>query len=263
MLERLDLVRVDPGRIVDIGAGTGRDQRALRVRYPRAATIAVDSSLGMLREARGAPGLVARWLGRAPWAVAADGACLPFAAGTFDLAWSNLALHWFDEPLAAFREFARVLRPEGLLMFSAFGPDTLREVSIAGTEAGGSGVRAFPDLHDLGDALIAAGFADPVMDAERITLSYADADACLADLRAAALSAGARAAPTGLGGRARVHAVIASLERQRAAGRLAITFEVVYGHAWRGVPKRTAEGHAIVQTDFGMRRVRRQDNARN
>ena len=151
-----------------------------------------------------------------------------------------------------FRELARVLRPEGLLMFSTFGPDTLRELA----EAGATGVREFADMHDLGDALVAAGFADPVMDSERIVLSYEDARACFADLRTAALSAGARAAPQGLAGRTRVNAIADALERRRGDGRLAITFEIVQGHAWRGVPKRTAEGHAIVRTDFGMRRVR-------
>ncbi len=256
MLERLDLVRLDPARILDLGAGTGRDQRALRARYPRAAVVAADHSIAMLREARSARGFVARMFGRAAGAVAADAHRLPFAAGAFDLAWSNLTLHWADDAPAVFRELARALRPEGLLMFSTFGPDTLRELAHAGAEAGGSGVRAFADMHDLGDALVAAGFADPVMDSERIVLSYADARACLADLRAAALSAGARLAPRGLGGRTRVHAIANALDRRRAGGRLSITFEVVQGHAWRGVPKRTTEGHAIVRTDFGMRRVR-------
>lgn len=256
MHERLDLVRVDPVRVLDLGAGTGRDQRALRARYPRASVVAADSSLAMLREARGASGLVARLLGRVAPAIAADAHRLPFAAAVFDLAWSNLALHWTDDPPAVFGELARILRPEGLLMFSTFGPDTLRELAEAGAEAGGSGVRAFADMHDLGDALVAAGFADPVMDAERIVLSYEDARTCLADLRAAALSAGPCLVPQGLGGRARVRAISDALERRRAGGRLSITFEIVQGHAWRGVQKRTAEGHAIVRTDFGMRRVR-------
>lgn len=263
MLERLDLMRVEPRRALDVGAGTGRDQRALRDRYPRAMVIAADHSPGMLREARRAGGVLARLFGRVAPVVAADAGQLPFAGATFDVLWSNLLLPWLEDPQPVFLEWSRVLRPEGLLMFSAFGPDTLRELAAVGAEAGSRRVRAFADMHDLGDALVEAGFADPVMDAERLSLSYTDARACLADLRAVALTAGAQGAlPGGLGARARLRALEAALERRRRDGRLSISFEVVYGHAWRGVPKRTREGHAVVRADFGIPRAHTQDSAR-
>lgn len=249
MLERLDYVRVTPRRILDAGAGTGRDLRALASRYPGAATCALDFSTGMLRTMLGARGVFSRMLGRGPLAVCGEMERMPFAHGAFDLAWSNLALHRVDEPDAVLREFARVLKAEGLLMFSTYGPDSFRELrAIASTR-----VPAFVDMHDLGDLLVGAGFADPVMDMERITLTYADAAAFFDDLRA---TAQAQPAWQGLGGRRRIAAVAGALDAQRAGGRLSVSFEIVYGHAWKGVPKRTAEGHAIVRADFPKRPLR-------
>lgn len=261
MQERLDLVRLAPSRVLDAGAGTGRDLRALRARYPRADVIGVDASMAMLGEVRAARGLVERMLGRSPLAVQADLARLPLAGGSIDLAWSNLALHWVADPQEALRELARVVRPEGLVMFSAFGPDTLRELAGASQGAGGSAVRRFPDMHDLGDALGASGFVDPVMDAERITLAYANARAFFADLRATALSAGGTRPVRGLGGRSRVAAIGEALDRARVGDELVVTFEIVYGHAWRGVPRRTRDGRAVVRLDFA--RTGRNWNAEN
>src|SRR5438046_1426257 len=124
MLERLDYVKLSPRRILDGGSGPGRDARALTARYAGSKIIALDFSLPMLPR----PGLLERLRGRAPLAVCADLAQLPLPEGTIDLAWSNMALHWLNEPLAAFQELQRVLAPEGLLMFSTLGPDTLKEL---------------------------------------------------------------------------------------------------------------------------------------
>ena len=255
MRERLDYMRLAPARIVDIGAGTGRDLRVLATRYPGSMCIGVDASLGMLRQAQASRGMVSRLLGRGTRAVCADARQLPLAASSVDLVWSNLALHWVDDPLAALQEFARVLRPEGLVMFSAYGPDTLRELAEASSQVpGGSRVRGFPDMHDLGDMLVAAGFSNPVMEAERLTLTYADAKALFADLRTTAQSAGGLPGrATGLAGRARVSALADALDARRREGRLAIGFEISYGHAWKGVQKRTPAGDAIVRTDFARR----------
>ncbi len=262
MRDRLDYIRLAPARIVDVGAGTGRDLRELAARYPGASRLAVDASLGMLRRAQASRGMVSRLLGRGTLAVCADARHLPLAASSVDLVWSNLALHWIDDPMAALREFARVLRPEGLVMFSAYGPDTLRELADASSRVpGGSRVRGFPDMHDLGDMLVEAGFSNPVMDAERLTLTYADAKAFFADLRATGQSAGGlhggagglHGGAGGLSGRARLAALAEALDARREGGRLAIGFEVSYGHAWKGVPKRTPEGHAIIRADFPRR----------
>lgn len=238
MLERLDYVRISPQRILDAGCGPAPQAAVLGKRYPGAQLLGVDFSLPMLRQAR-SPGWLARLRGvRRPVAVCASLARLPFAAGSVQLLWSNMALHWVDEPRAALQEFQRVLAPEGLLMFSTLGPDTLKELRAA---AGDARVHRFADMHDLGDWLVAAGFAAPVMDMETLTLAYRDAPALLADLRASGQTNARADRARGLAGK-RLHAMLAP------AGSRA-TFEVVYGHAWKGAPRRSADGRSIVQFD--------------
>ena len=240
MLERLDYVKLAPRRVLDAGSGPMRDARSLARRYRKADVIAVDFSRAMLHAGR--PRLRFFQL-RPPKPVCADLVRLPFASATVGLLWSNMALHWVADPVAALREFHRVLAVEGLLMFSTLGPDTLAELRLAG----GARVHSFADMHDLGDMLVAAGFAEPVMDMERITMLYDDGDALLADLRASgqtcALAGGAR----GLAGR-RFHAALAEkLAAQRRDGKLSVSYEVVYGHAWKAAPKRAADGRAIMK----------------
>jgi malonyl-CoA O-methyltransferase len=249
MLERLDYVRLAPSRILDAGAGSGRDARALAKHYRGAQVVALDASIGMLRAMRSATGFVTRLLSRAPEGVCGDLSQLPFPGAAFDLAWSNLALHWVRDPLDAFRECARVLRTGGLFMFSAYGPDTFRELRALQP----AGFPAFVDMHDLGDMLGACGLAAPVMDMERLTLTYADARAFFADLQATAQTT---AAGPGLGGRQRILALGQALDAQRVDGRLPVSYEIVYGHAWKVPARRTAEGHAIVRADFAKRSVR-------
>jgi malonyl-CoA O-methyltransferase len=227
MLERLDYVKLAPRCILDAGRGPGRDARALRARYAGSAVIALDFSLPMLPR----PGLLERLRGRAPLAVCADLAQLPLPEGTIDLAWSNMALHWLNEPLAAFQELQRVLAPEGLLMFSTLGPDTLKELRAA---AGERRVHAFLDMHDLGDMLVAAGFSAPVMDMELLSLSYPDSSGLLADLRASGQTCARADRPRGLAGK-RFGA------RLRSALGPHATFEAVYGHAWKAAPRAAEE----------------------
>jgi malonyl-CoA O-methyltransferase len=241
MLERLDYVKLAPGRVLD--AGSGPPQRALGKRYPAAEVIALDFAVSMLRSGK------KRLLERsAPKPVCGDLARLPLAGGSVELVWSNMALHWAAEPLAALREFHRVLATGGLLMFSTLGPDTLAELRAA---AGGERVHAFADMHDLGDMLVAAGFAEPVMDTERVTLLYESGAALLADLRASgqtfALAAPAGAPRRGLAGRGFRAALERGLAAQRRDGGLAVRYEVVYGHAWKPEPRRAPDGRAIVQ----------------
>jgi malonyl-CoA O-methyltransferase len=251
MLERLDYVKLAPRRVLDAGSGPLRDARRLAKRYRGAQVLALDFSPGMLRAGHG-------WLdvfGKKS-SVCGDIAHLPFAAGAIDLVWSNMVLHWAADPLAALREFHRVLAVEGLLMFSTLGPDTLAELRAA---AGVARVHAFADMHDLGDMLVAAGFAEPVMDMERLTVEYADGGALLADLRASGQTCalagpagepqrGLRG-PRGLAGRGFLAALKARLAAQHRGGKLPVSYEVVYGHAWKPAPRRAADGRAIVQFD--------------
>jgi malonyl-CoA O-methyltransferase len=219
MAERLDYIRIEPQRILDAGSGPPRN--ALRRRYPRALTIALDFSLPMLPR----PSLLRRLARGRTLGVCADLQKLPLADASVDLVWSNMALHWLSDPLPALREFRRVLSPGGLLMFSTLGPDSLRELRAA---AGASRVHAFIDMHDLGDMLLAAGLAAPVMDMEMLKLEYRDAGALLGDLRASG-QANARAdRPRGLAGRG-----FGERLRRALGDRPAASFELVYGHAWQ------------------------------
>ncbi len=238
MLERLDYVRVSPERILDAGCGPAPQAAALGRRYPGAQLLAVDFSLPMLRQSR-AVGWLARLRGaRRPVAVCAALGRLPFAAGSVQLLWSNMALHWVDDPRGALAEFQRVLAPEGLLMFSTLGPDTLKELRAV---AGDARVHRFADMHDLGDWLVAAGFSAPVMDTETLTLEYRDLRALVADLRASGQTNARADRARGIAGR-RLQAAFAPV----SAG---VTYEVVYGHAWKAAPRRTVEGRHIVQFD--------------
>ena len=173
---------------------------------------------------------------------------LPLAPASVEFVWSNMALHWAADPLAALREFHRVLALDGLLMFSTLGPDTLAELRAA---AGGARVHAFADMHDLGDMLVAAGFAEPVMDMERVTLVYDDGAALLADLRASgqtnALAARVGVPARGLSGRRFLASLHGRLAAQSREGKLPVSYEVLYGHAWKAAPKRSADGRSIVR----------------
>jgi malonyl-CoA O-methyltransferase len=235
MLERLDYVRIEPRRILDAGAGTAREARRLAERYPAAAIVALDFSLGMLRRARRAQGFLSRVFGgRRPLAVCADMTRLPVAARAVGLVWSNMALHALDEPLDALREFQRVLAPDGLLMLSTLGPDTLKELRAA---VGARRVHRFMDMHDLGDRLVAAGFAAPVMDMELITVTYPSSEALLGELRATGQTSVRADRPQGLSGRRFLAQLRDGLAAQTKESRLPVTFEVVYGHAWKGTPR--------------------------
>src|SRR6185295_1644946 len=230
-----------PKRVLDAGCGPVRDARSLAKRYRKADVLAVDFSQPMLHAGRPRLRFFER---RRPQPVCADLMRLPLAGASIGLLWSNMALHWAADPLAALREFHRVIAIEGLLMFSTRGPETLAELRAA---AGAARVHAFADMHDLGDMLVAAGFAEPVMDTERVTIVYADGEALLTDLRASgqtcALAGGAR----GLAGRRFRAALAEKLAAQCVAGKLPVSYEVVYGHAWKAAPRLAADGRNIVQ----------------
>jgi malonyl-CoA O-methyltransferase len=259
MAERLDVVRLAPTAILDAGCGTGDALAGLALRYPDARRVALDIALPMLGMAQAKAGQRRSALARAfsaftggPGGAEADFVCgdvaaLPFAAGSFDLAWSNLMLQWAGDLPAALRELGRVLRPGGLVTFSTFGPDTLRELraAFAGIDRD-EHVSRFTDMHDIGDMLVGAGFGDPVMHMELFTLTYADAPAMLRDLKAIGATNATRARSRALMGRARWARALAALDAVRQDGRIPATYEVIYGHAWRVAPQRTPEGDAIV-----------------
>lgn len=257
MAERLDYIRHEPRRVLDAGAGTGDDLRLLALRYPRAGLIGLDAAQPMLRQARGAGGLLerlrARVLGRARHLVCGEFSSLPLKGASIGMVWSNLALAWAGDAGAAFSEFHRVLAPGGLLMFSSYGPDTLKELKAAFGAAGERRVHSFADMHDLGDLLLASGFAAPVMDMEMLTLTYTDVDALARELKATGQTNAARARSRGLAGRGAWARMREAYEREHRDGRLPATIEVIYGHAWRGERRIAADGRQVMKLDFNVR----------
>jgi len=229
LLEHLEPLRVTARAVLDLGAGPGRHSRALEKRFRGARLLVVDYAEPMLRVARR----------RRPWIsrqrpVCADARCLPFAGASLDVVFSNLMLQWLHPPEPAFAEVHRCLREEGLFAFSTFGPDTLGELRRAWQAVDEQvHVNAFLDMHDLGDALVRAGFQAPVVDVEHITLTYADAASALRELRGIGVRNVNRGRSAALTGRGRWRRFLEALEAQAIDGRVPLTYEVIYGHAWR------------------------------
>ncbi len=252
LLERLDYVRLSPTRVIDLGCGTGASLTALQQRYPQATLLGIDFSPAMLRIAR-AQGSRLRWLlpflrGSRPSLLAADASALPCRSQSATLIWSNLLLPWVDDPRSVFREVLRVLETGGLLMFSTVGPDTLKELRRSFAD-GRIHTQRFIDMHDYGDMLVECGFADPVMDAEVVTLTYPDFDALLADLRRSGSGCAMRERRAGLTGKLSWAQTRQNYAQLAADGRWPATVEVVYGHAWKAEARKTADGRSIVRFD--------------
>lgn len=239
LAERLDWVNIAPARVADIGCATGDGIRELQRRYPQALPLALDFALPMLSAVRARTPAWQRLRRRTPRLVNADVRALPVAAGSLDLIWSNLLLHWFDDPRPVFAELLRSLDVGGLLTFTMLGPDTLGELR----ELGAGSLRRFLDMHDVGDMLLAAGFADPVMDREIIRFSYARPRQLLADQR----QLGVRDDLLGSMPWRQWRQVLRAWQRHPdAAGGLPASFEVIFGHAWKPAPDKDGAGRSIV-----------------
>jgi malonyl-CoA O-methyltransferase len=261
LIERFDLMRIAPETVLDIGCGPGTHTQALSKRFPDASVIAIDQCAAMVVQAAavntGRLARLARFSGLGGHSsihgLVCDMGALPLSREFADVLWSNFALQWANDAPALFAEWSRVMKTGGVVMFTAPGPDTLVELRRALSSAGespDSRVQRFIDLHDIGDMLVHAGFADPVMDMEVITLEYASAAALWRDLRAQGATNTMRARPRGLLTPRRLRNIEAALDAARAAGGpIRISVEVIYGHAWKVAPRKTAEGHGIVRID--------------
>jgi len=254
MLERLDVVRLQPARVLDVGSGTGWGTRQLGERYKQAEVIALDIALGMLQAARGTSAWWQKlFTGSRQRFLCADVEALPLAAHSVDMIWSNLAVQWCNDLPATFVQLHRVLKVEGLLIFSTFGPDTLKELRVAFADVDGyNHVSRFADMHDIGDMLVAAGFADPVMEMETLTLTYDDVKAVMQDLRDIGAHNATAGRANGMMGKAKWAHIVQNYETLRRNGKLPATFEIVYGHAWKAQPKTTLDGRSIIKTDFKL-----------
>lgn len=249
MGQRLEFIKRAPARVLDLGCGTGADLAALAARYPAAEFAGCDACLPMLQRFAGKTSWIARLFRPDRRVLAcADARRLPFPENRYDMLWSNLALQWSEDPAGVFGEALRVLDIEGLLIFSVPGPDTLSELREAFAAADDfPHVHRYPDMHDIGDMLVACGFADPVMEMERITLTYADAGDLFRELRRAGAGNAAVGRRRSLTGRAAWRRMLSRYDAMRIAGRLPATFEIVFGHAWKPQPRTSADGRAIVR----------------
>lgn len=256
MAERLQYIKLDPGVVLDAGSGAGHDLAQLKTRFARANLIALDTSdvaLGacqVSQNMRSGPFFRLFEKQARTWRVCADIADLPLRSAVLDVIWSNLVLHWHGLPQSVFAEWRRCLKAGGLLMFSAFGPDTLREVRTAFAEIDGRPhTHAFTDMHDYGDMLVDAGFATPVMDMEMLTLTYAAPADLFGDVRRLGGNA-LLERRKGLLSREQGKRVARALDTTRGPdGRYRLSLEVLYGHAWAGVPRTTKDGRAIIRFD--------------
>lgn len=247
LLERLDYIRLQPQTIADLGAGTGLLSKALAQRYKKARVVAVDLAPNMLRAARRHASPLARLLRRQSF-LCGDLEQLPLAGHCAEMLISNLTLQWCDDLDQVFAEFRRLLKPGGLILFSTFGPDTLKELRDSWAQADKAvHVGAFVDMHDIGDALLRGGFADPVMDMERFTLTYPDVYGVMRELKALGAHNAAAGRPRTLTGKGRLRTMAAAYERHRQDGALPATFEVVYGLAWAPAPAANLRADGVVR----------------
>ena len=265
LLERLDFMKLQPGRVLDVGTGTGYGLAHLHSRHAASELCALDIAPAMLAALRARlpqPTWAQRALSRLPphpsrltHLVCADMERLPLAPNSMNLVWSSLALQWAHDLETTLKGFHRVLAPGGLLMFATFGPDTLKELRAAFASVDDAPhVNRFIDLHDIGDMLIHAGFASPVMEMEILTLTYSDLKTLMRDLKGVGAHNAATTRRRGLLGKAAWARLEQAYESHRCEGRLPATFEVVYGHAWAGDKTRREDGRQVIQFAIGERK---------
>jgi malonyl-CoA O-methyltransferase len=240
LLSRLEPFDLSPQVILDLGAGTGRAAAELKRRYRSGTVIALDLAPRMLREAARHQRFFRRFE-----RVCGDAARLPLEAASVDIVFSNLMLQWCDPLDDALAEASRVLKPQGLFLFSTFGPDTLQELRSAWAEADSHNhVNRFLDMHDIGDALVRAGLQEPVLDVDRLQLTYSDVLTLMRDLKSIGARNETAGRPRSLLGRGHLQRVLTAYESFRKDGRLPATYEIVYGAAWAGAGRPTTAAHA-------------------
>ena len=254
LFERLSLIHLQPQVILDAGSGTGAATSVLKTRFRDAQYIELDLALNMLKTARAKTRGLKKWLSlfdsNKSLAVCADIEHIPLADESVDLIWSSLTIQWCHTPDATFQEFARVLKPGGVVIFSTLGPDTLKELraAFAGVD-GYEHVNQFIDMHDLGDALVKHGLTMPVMDMEYITMTYPNVKAVMHDLKHIGANNKMNGRRNGLLGKEAWQKIQAQYEAFRREQVLPCTYEVVYGHAWKPSTKTKSmsDGRQIIE----------------
>ncbi len=250
LLARLAPLLMEARTVIDLGAATGAANRALEKRFKGASVISIDLAHGMLRKAREKRS----WLSKAAFAQASADA-LPFPNESIDVIFSNLLLPWADDPALIFSEIARVLRKGGVFAFATLGPDSLQEIGRAWASIDDNAhVNRFPDMHNLGDGLVNAGLRDPVLDVDRLSVSYTNSARLFADLTAVGARNALNQRTHSLTGKQHYGAMVAALDEMAVDGNLSLDLELVFGHCWGAGPKMDAANYRI---DAGQIPVRR------
>jgi malonyl-CoA O-methyltransferase len=230
LLERLEWLKIEPQYILEVGAGIGRLSRALSQQYQKAEVYSIDISINMAQFAhQKAFNDVQK-----PHFICADGAQLPFADKSIDLLMSNLMLQWCNDIETIFAEFARVLKPDGALFFSTFGPETLTELRHSFAQVDDAiHLNHFLDMHDIGDTLLQVGLTNPVMDVDWFQFTYNDVKQLMLELKHIGAHNMTAGRPRGLMGKDKFRAMLTTYEQYRLPeGSIPATYEIVYGHAW-------------------------------
>lgn len=232
LVERMDVMAMKPQSILDVGSGTGFVSQFLAECFPKAQITALDLAFNMLKQAKNKRTFKQRWNKQFRY-VNAEVENLPFADASVELVISGLTLQWCQDLPKVFKEFKRVLAPGGLLLFSSFGPDTLKELRQSWAEVDDvPHVNAFADMHDVGDALMQSGFSDPVMDMEMLTVTYNDVKTVMKDLKQIGAHNVMQGRAHNMTGKNKLQKMIQSYEQFRVDGVVPVTHEIVYGHAW-------------------------------
>ena len=249
LLERLEYINHQPKTILDVGAGTGYATHALQKIYSGSNLIALDIAYPMLSVARSRTQLMQRLKKKIKF-INAEAEKLPLSDNSVDMVYSNLTVQWVNDLDLALREFTRVLKPGGMLLFSTFGPDTLKELRASWSAVDQySHVNPFIDMHDVGDAMMRARLAEPVMDVENFTLTYKTVFSLMRELKAIGAHNVTSERPKGLMGKSHIKAVEQCYEKYRQDGVLPVSYEVVYGHAWKPVVSEQQTGEIKIPID--------------
>jgi malonyl-CoA O-methyltransferase len=250
LLSRIQPMSVEARVVVDLGSATGSAVSLLKSRFRGSRVIAVDLShkmLGKLQRRRS-------WFSKIA-AVQGDARALPLADASVDVVFANMLLPWIDDPAVAFREIARVLGKNGLFAFATLGPDSLLELRDAWrTVDTGVHVRQFPDMHDIGDALVHAGLRDPVLDVDRLTVSYRDRASLFRDITATGARNSLQQRCRGLIGPRQIRSMAEALFGAAQSSATTLSFELIYGHCWGGTLRNAADGIPIDAANIPLRR---------
>jgi malonyl-CoA O-methyltransferase len=239
LLERLSYLKIEPRRILDLGCGPGHFSRELSRLYPNAELVGLDLAPAMLKQAYKKQGWRRKW-----FLVAADMKAMPFDSGAFDLVFANQVIHWGGALAPTFRELNRVMRPNGCFMFTTLGPDTFKELQLSWSTINDyAHVNEFMDMHDVGDALLEEYFLDPVMDMEHLFVHYKSLNELVRALKDQGVRNVNAKRHQGLTGKAAWQQFEKNYRAlQTEQGHYPLTYEVVYGHAWKGEQRRTERG---------------------